>query len=206
MPSQYVEIKGHIIDSLILPKILDQVMDASGSFMIEKIYIGQRKRDTSFARVKISSATKTSLNAIIQRISKIGATPVVPKQVKLVSAPRKGVFPPDFYCTTNLKTLVYHQGRWREVSRIEMDCGVVIRAGQARCVSFSVLQRGEKVVCGTKGIQVIPLERSTVVCRSGPEMSTQNPRSGNPFIRLISSATAPTPSATGRRRTAPARR
>ena len=36
-----VEIRGHIIDSLLLPKILDLITGNGGSFRINKISIGQ---------------------------------------------------------------------------------------------------------------------------------------------------------------------
>ena len=45
-----VEISGHIIDSLILPKILDCITAAGGSFQLEHIAIGQARSDPSFAR------------------------------------------------------------------------------------------------------------------------------------------------------------
>ena len=101
MPSQHVVIKGHIIDSLILPKILDEIMDASGSFRIEDITIGRKKSDASMARVRVSASSVTRLKNIVKRISKIGAVPVALEDVKVAAAPAKGVFPEDFYCTTN---------------------------------------------------------------------------------------------------------
>ena len=36
-----VQITGHIIDSLLLPKVLDVITTAGGSFRIKKITIGQ---------------------------------------------------------------------------------------------------------------------------------------------------------------------
>ncbi|MBI2870150.1 MAG: TIGR00300 family protein [Candidatus Omnitrophica bacterium] len=160
MPSQTVTIRGHIIDSLILPKILDEIMDASGSFKIEHIRIGQKKTDTSTAQVKVSANTAPHLANIIRRISKIGAVPVAEEDAKLEPAPRHGVFPEDFYCTTNLITWVHFEGRWIPVRNIEMDCGIVIQKGKAWCTPVGKVRRGERVVCGHAGVKVIPLERS----------------------------------------------
>ena len=46
-----VEIRGHIIDSLILPKVLDLITSVGGSFRIKRITIGQARTDASYALV-----------------------------------------------------------------------------------------------------------------------------------------------------------
>ncbi len=48
-----VEISGHIIDSLILPKILDCITTGGGSFQIKKITIGHARSDPSYALVEV---------------------------------------------------------------------------------------------------------------------------------------------------------
>lgn len=55
-----VEIRGHIIDSLILPKVLDAIMAAGGSFTIESIVVGQTRHDPSFARVVVAVRRRQS--------------------------------------------------------------------------------------------------------------------------------------------------
>jgi hypothetical protein len=63
--------------------------------------------------------------------------------VRLRQASKDGVFPHDFYSTTNLPTDVRFRGRWRAVSRIEMDCGVVIdpSTGAARCTPIANVRK-----------------------------------------------------------------
>src|SRR4051812_8477801 len=48
-----VEIVGHIIDSLILPKVLDEIMALGGRFEIREVRIGQRRNDASYALLRI---------------------------------------------------------------------------------------------------------------------------------------------------------
>ncbi|MBC7089792.1 MAG: TIGR00300 family protein, partial [Methanobacteriaceae archaeon] len=43
MNTREVELSGHIIDSLILPKALDVIMDMGGDFKILEFEIGKRK-------------------------------------------------------------------------------------------------------------------------------------------------------------------
>ena len=48
-----VEIQGHIIDSLLLPKILDEILTQGGTYEIKEIRVGQRQSDPSCARIEV---------------------------------------------------------------------------------------------------------------------------------------------------------
>jgi hypothetical protein len=50
MARSIVEISDHIIDSLILPKILDLIVNLGAEFEILDIQIGHRRADRSHAR------------------------------------------------------------------------------------------------------------------------------------------------------------
>ena len=52
MPEEVVELRGHLIDSLILPRLLDMIMSRGAAFQIEKIDVGARPEDPSLARVQ----------------------------------------------------------------------------------------------------------------------------------------------------------
>ncbi len=162
MPSETVQISGHIIDSLILPKILDEVMDLDGTFEILDIRIGKRKTDTSQARLRIHAGSQHRLAQILQRIARLGAAPEQDRDVRLVHAQKDGVFPPSFYSTTNLPTQVRFRGRWRPVTGIEMDCGLVVdvKTAHARCTPITSVKKADWVVCGSEGVKVLPLERA----------------------------------------------
>jgi lysine-ketoglutarate reductase/saccharopine dehydrogenase-like protein (TIGR00300 family) len=162
MPSELVQLRGHIIDSLILPKVLDEVMDLGGSFEILHVAIGTRKTDPSTARLRIETNTPARLQQILKRIGRLGAVPMQGSDAHLVRAPNNGVFPSGFYSTTNLPTEVRIRGRWHPVASIEMDCGITVRpsTGLARCMPIANVKHGEWVVCGTDGIKVTPLERA----------------------------------------------
>jgi len=43
--SQEIEVGGHLIDSSILTKIFDKIMDLHGEFQVEEIEIGKKKKD-----------------------------------------------------------------------------------------------------------------------------------------------------------------
>ncbi|MBI4354646.1 MAG: TIGR00300 family protein [Candidatus Omnitrophica bacterium] len=162
MPSENVRISGHIIDSLILPKILDEVMDLDGTFEILSLAIGKRKTDPSTARLTVSARSQHALQMILRRLARLGATPESVQDAQLVRARKDGVFPASFYSTTNLPTFVRYHDRWIPVRSIEMDCGIVVNAEgpKAICIPMARVKRGDLLVCGSTGIKVAPLERS----------------------------------------------
>jgi lysine-ketoglutarate reductase/saccharopine dehydrogenase-like protein (TIGR00300 family) len=181
MASEIVQVSGHIIDSLILPKILDEIMDLNGTFEILEIQIGKRKTDTSLARLRLQASSQRQLETILKRLTRLGATPVQVKDVHLVRATKTGVFPASFYSTTNLPTDVRYRGRWRKVRNIEMDCGVVVApaSGQARCVPMARIRKGDWVLCGSEGVRVHPLQRGRspqVFQFMGSAVSSEKPK------------------------------
>src|SRR5438105_6034384 len=99
--SEIVELHGHIIDSYALPRIMDEIMDRGGEFTIQQIDVGRRKDEPSYARIQISAPTRELLDLLLDRAERIGAVSERPEQVQLLPAPADGVFPENFYSTTN---------------------------------------------------------------------------------------------------------
>ncbi len=71
-----VEIKGHIIDSLTLTKIMDTILDLGAVCNVEEIKIGTEKNSISYARLNISADKQENLDAILAEIAKHGAIPL----------------------------------------------------------------------------------------------------------------------------------
>jgi len=158
--SQVIEVRGHIIDSMILPKILDELMDLGVEFTIEKVEVGRQKRDPSYARIEIVAATLNDLERAVGEACRLGAVTLEVEEATVQPAPVEGVAPEDFYSTTNLETWIRWQGRWIPVEFAEMDCAVAIEGDRAYCIPIGDLARGQNVVVGHRGIRVVPLERS----------------------------------------------
>lgn len=64
LPCEEVEIRGHIIDSLILPKILDCILNNGGTFRIRRMTIGETRHDSSYAVVEVRAKRRTELDRI----------------------------------------------------------------------------------------------------------------------------------------------
>ncbi|HZA20777.1 MAG TPA: TIGR00300 family protein, partial [Actinomycetota bacterium] len=134
MPSEHVTLEGHIIDSLILPKVLDEVIELGASFEIVDLQIGVKHEDPSFARIKVTAGAEGELNRVIDRLRRHGANPETVADANVVAADVEGAFPAGFYSTTNLETEVRLEGHWLRVEHPEMDCGIVVEDGRARTI------------------------------------------------------------------------
>src|SRR5271165_4148308 len=81
-----VEVRGHIIDSLILPKILDSISGNGGAFKIKEILIGQARNDPSHALLEVRADSEQALQSILAQIADHGATPTDVRDCCLVPA------------------------------------------------------------------------------------------------------------------------
>ena len=158
MPSEVLTMEGHIIDSLTLPKVLDEIIEAGASYEIVNLQIGTRHDDQSIARIKITLADDQELARLVDRVRQHGANPETVEDVGLAEADANGAFPPGFYSTTNLETEVRLNGRWVAVRRPEMDCGILVEDGTARTIPMSEVVTGMQIVMGGLGIRVLPPE------------------------------------------------
>ena len=180
--TETVELRGHIIDSYALPQIMDEVMDRGGDFVIEHIEVGRRKDEPSYARIQISAPTRELLELLLDRAQRIGATSEQIEHVRLEPAPADGVFPEDFYSTTNLETAVRLGGQWVHVDWPEMDCAIAVDQPGRRAwtVALSDVKAGEQVVVGHEGVKVSPLERPRhqppVFAFMGSNVSSEKPK------------------------------
>ncbi|MEY2485024.1 MAG: hypothetical protein QOH39_672 [Verrucomicrobiota bacterium] len=163
MASETIELRGHIIDSLILPKVLDQILTRGATFKITEIKIGQNRADQSFARIEVSAQTSEALDELILRLRQHGAEVVERADVRLAKAPADGVFPPDFYVTTNQQTLIRVKGHEIEVRPAMLDSAIALDAKRsaAHAVKFFDVRKGDDIVVGHQGIRVVPMQRAT---------------------------------------------
>ena len=73
MFSETIELRGHIIDSLTLTKILDQIVTCGAAFNTVEFRIGQKRADQSFARIEITAPSQAVLDNLITRLREQGA-------------------------------------------------------------------------------------------------------------------------------------
>jgi len=174
-------LEGHIIDSMMLPQVMDLVMDLGGNFNIEELRVGQHKDDISHCRMEVVAGDPETLDRIVRRAKELGAVAAEEAPVKLVPIEQQGVYPEGFYSTTNLPTYVLVGGRWLPVQKQEMDCAIAVdeAEGSARCIPFYEASPGLMVVVGHGGVRLVPLERSRqteIFTFMASEVSAEKPK------------------------------
>ena len=162
MPSEVIELSGHIIDSWTLPRAWDVIMDRGGNFDVEVMRVGKTKTEHSYARLKITAPNDETLEIILSELQQLGAVILHGDDAETAIVEQHGVLPRNFYSTTNLPTQVRLKGHWVQVENIEMDVAIVIdKANQrAYCKPMHEVEIGEEVVIGHDGIRVQPFERA----------------------------------------------
>lgn len=161
--SEVLETRGHLMDSGVLAKVLDDVLSYGGDYRIDRLDVGKAHADESYARLVVSAADDESLARLLMRLQAHGVNQVDPGEAVVREVEQDGVFPDDFYSTTNLETVVRLGTTWVPVERPEMDCGLLVEGGRIRTVPVSDVRAGQQVVCGAGGVKVVlPLkEHST---------------------------------------------
>jgi len=159
--SREIELEGHIIDSGIMTRVFDRVMDMGGDFEIITFEVGKKKADISYARLQIRADSEDRLESITSELHRYGVRLIDQDNVRLIPAEADRVVPKGFYSTTNHPTSIRYLDEWIPVEHIEMDCIIVVdeAAGRAICTPLSRLKKGDSVVIGEAGVRVVYPER-----------------------------------------------
>lgn len=163
MFTQKILLHGHIIDSLILPKVMDTIIDQGGDYEIEELDVGKLTTDKSTAKLIVKSDDEKIFNRILDMLTDYGAELIEDvEEVTLIESEKDKTVPSNFYSTSNYDTKVRYGGEWLPIDNIEMDCVIVVDTEnkKATCKPLNAIKKGEKVVTGRTGVKVTPLERS----------------------------------------------
>ncbi|HEX7097577.1 MAG TPA: TIGR00300 family protein [Acidimicrobiales bacterium] len=178
MGVEVVELQGHIIDSLILAKVLDLIADSGATYEVTDFSLGRTSTDPSRAVIEIQG-DDVLLERLLDDLQVHGANRLDQGDCALQPCDRDGVLPEGFYSTTNLDTDVRVGGRWIPVANPEMDCAIVVRDGTATTMPMHRVRAGDLVVVGRTGIRVHPLRPSAslgVFEFMSSEVSSEKPK------------------------------
>jgi len=96
---QRVVLQGHIIDSLLLPKVLDLILMMGRTFDLEDVHIGKTREEPSRARIVIRAASTALLDDILKAIQPHGTS--VEREANCQTQPAPATVPP-VYVDVNL--------------------------------------------------------------------------------------------------------
>ncbi len=156
-----IELRGHIIDNLILPKAFDTILELDGDYKVLEFDIGKRKTDPSYAKILVIGKNQAHLDRILEELQNIGAEIPEIENVDVKPAEQDKVLPDGFYSTTNHPTYIKYNNEWIEVDKPKMDAVIVVYPDEKRAETKVMrdVKKGDLIVIGHKGIRVMPPER-----------------------------------------------
>jgi lysine-ketoglutarate reductase/saccharopine dehydrogenase-like protein (TIGR00300 family) len=159
--SRIIRIEGHLLDSGLINRALDMIIDSGGSFQVLNFNLGEQRQSTSAAEVKVSAPSHEVMEQIISHLIDLGAVdlPQDERDAKLEPVLQAGVAPDDFYVSTIYPTEVRINGQWVKVLSQRMDGAIAVietpNGWLARCKLLRDLEIGEYVVVDVQGIRTI---------------------------------------------------
>jgi len=159
--SRTIRLEGHLLDSGLINRALDLVVESGGSFQVLNFQLGEQRQSTSAAEVKVSAPSHAVMEGILSQLIALGAVdlPQDERDAKLEAVTQAGVSPDDFYVTTIYPTEVRINGKWIKVQNQRMDGTIAITHTPsglaARCKLLRDLEVGDQVVVDVQGIRTV---------------------------------------------------
>lgn len=154
--TELVEAEGHLIDSHIMEQIFDTVVEFQGRFEVERFHIGRTNSEPSQLRLRVEASSRELMDKMLSQLHGLGCSPVDSGDAELKTVEKDCCAPGDFYSTTNHRTLVRLDGKWREAALQRMDALLVVSAEKVACRRLRDIRAGDRVVTGLRGIRVVP--------------------------------------------------
>ena len=159
--SAEVELEGHLLSEGTLDRAFETASQAGGSLRLSRFHGGERSDQPSTARLEATGPDDAALAEIVRQLGQGKAKLVHAASdgdAVLAPAPKAGVAPEDFCCSTIYPTEVRVGARWLRVRDQRMDAAIAVdgsgAAPIARCVLPRNLRRGQQVVVGESGVRV----------------------------------------------------
>ncbi|MCS7024654.1 MAG: TIGR00300 family protein [Bryobacteraceae bacterium] len=153
---EILEAEGHLIDSHILERIFDTVVEYEGRFEVQQFHIGRTNSDPSRLRLRVEAPNQQQMDRMMTQLLGLGCSPVDGGDAEWKVVEKNCCAPEDFYSTTNHRTFVRVQSQWIEVENQRMDAMVVLEGNRAFCRRLRDLRAGDRVLVGMRGIRVVP--------------------------------------------------
>ncbi len=159
--TRQIKLSGHLLDSGLINRALDLIIETGGSFQVLKFELGKQRQSTSTAEVKVSAPSDELMEDILSQLIDLGAIDSQAElpDAKLIAVTQTGVAPDDFYVTNIYPTEVRINGGWVSVQQQRMDGAIAMSSTSngvlAKCKLLRDLQVGELVVVGAIGIRTV---------------------------------------------------
>jgi lysine-ketoglutarate reductase/saccharopine dehydrogenase-like protein (TIGR00300 family) len=159
--SRTIRLEGHLLDSGLINRALDFIVEGGGSFQVLNFSLGEQRQSTSSAEVRVTAPSHEVMESIMSQLIDMGAMGL-PQEVcdcQLETTTLPGVAPDDFYVTTIYPTEIRVNDQWVRVEHQRMDGAIVVsptpEGAIAQCKLLRDLQLNDQVVVGVEGIRTV---------------------------------------------------
>ncbi len=150
---------GHLIDSGILPNILNIIIEEGAEYHISDFRIGKTNLETSHIEFDLVCHDDDQLSDLTKKLLRIGCYEKAVSESVLKPAPKDGAVPDDFYSTTNHRTEIFLDGGWCEVADQRMDGVIVLTPNGPAVRLLRQVRAGDRILCSPQSVRVFPAER-----------------------------------------------
>jgi lysine-ketoglutarate reductase/saccharopine dehydrogenase-like protein (TIGR00300 family) len=149
--------EGHLIDSGLMSRFLDLIVENGAAYEIRAFDIGRRVEDYSKMWLAVTGEAE-ELDRVVAELVSQGCIVEGDAPARLAASEADRTVPDDFYSTTNHRTEVLWDGDWLPVEDQRMDACLVVDPVRraARCVKLRDIRKGDRIVCGATGVRVHP--------------------------------------------------
>jgi lysine-ketoglutarate reductase/saccharopine dehydrogenase-like protein (TIGR00300 family) len=158
--SRTITMTGHLLDSGLVNRALDRVVEGGGSFQVLKFDLGEQRQSISTADIRVSAPSQEVMDEIMAQLIDLGAVAPPEEEIdaRLVAIIQAGVAPDDFYSSTIYPTEVRICGQWVRVQNQRMDGVIVVNCvpqPSAVCKLLRDLKVNDQVIVGYDGIRSV---------------------------------------------------
>lgn len=100
--TEIIEAEGHLIDSHIMERIFDMVVEYQGRFEVEKFHIGRTNSEASQLRMRVETPTRELMDQLLGQLLGLGCVPVDAGDAALELIKKDYCAPEDFYSPSSL--------------------------------------------------------------------------------------------------------
>lgn len=175
--SRVIQMEGHLLDSGLMNRGMDMILNGGGSFTILSFDLGVQRQSVSKASIQVTAPSVEVMDEILAQLIDLGAIEPEPDEADatLVAVTQPGVAPDDFYCSTIYPTEVRANGEWILLGNQRMDGTIAVSEQNgktvASCKIIRDLEVGDRVAVGSAGIRTVRKVQSRDRSKGAEEFS-----------------------------------
>jgi lysine-ketoglutarate reductase/saccharopine dehydrogenase-like protein (TIGR00300 family) len=149
--------EGHLIDSGLLTRMLNIIVDEGADYRVIDFSMGRVRADASRLEIEVRCDGADRMDAVTGHLVNQGCFEKDVQEAVVRPAPKDSCVPDDFYATTNRRTQVFREGKWRDVADVRMDGVIVEKPEGLSCRLIREVKAGEGIVCTGRSVRIVPL-------------------------------------------------